>query len=266
VLRLLIPALDALPAPVRVFVRDDDAGWEDDRLLALLDVTWRADVPIDLAAIPTAVGAPLARELCRRIDAAPRLVAVHQHGLRHVNHQDSGRKCEFGSGRSALAQSDDLALGNALLAGLLGPRVQPWFTPPWNRCDTVTPRLLARLGFAALSRDRGAAPAQDALPELPVDVDWSRHWREDGAAGVAGALVQALRARAADGAALGLMLHHAVMADEELRCLAELLAGAARHPRLQWCGMGELLACAAARRPARVPGARAPAPGMTLHS
>ena len=68
-LDLLIPAVDALPAPVRLFVRDDDAGWEDARLLALLDVMQHAGVPIDLAAIPTAVGEPLAAELGRRIDA-----------------------------------------------------------------------------------------------------------------------------------------------------------------------------------------------------
>jgi hypothetical protein len=31
-------ALDAAPAPVTFFFRDDDAGWRDDRLEALLDV------------------------------------------------------------------------------------------------------------------------------------------------------------------------------------------------------------------------------------
>jgi hypothetical protein len=96
---------------------------------------------------------------------------------------------------------------------------------------------------------------QDAVPELPVDVDWSRHWREGGAAAVATALVRALRARAADGAALGLMLHHAVMSDEELRCLAQLLAAGARHPRLRWRGMRELLADPCPQRPACTPAA-----------
>jgi peptidoglycan/xylan/chitin deacetylase (PgdA/CDA1 family) len=241
-LGLLIPALDALPATVQVFVRDDDAGWEDARLLALLDVMQRAGVPIDLAAIPAAVGPALASELCGRIDRAPGLVAVHQHGLHHFNYETAGRKCEFGAARGVAVQRADLVRGRAMLAGLLGARLQPWFTPPWNRCSAATPGLLADLGFRCLSRDRGAAPAQDALPELPVDVDWSRHWREGGAAAVAGALARALRARAADGAPLGLMLHHGVMAREERQCLAELLAVASHHPRLRWRGMGELLA------------------------
>ena len=36
-------ALDAAPAPVNVFFRDDDAGWDDGRLLELLGRF--ADVP-----------------------------------------------------------------------------------------------------------------------------------------------------------------------------------------------------------------------------
>ena len=178
-------------------------------------------------------------------------------GLQHANHQSAGRKCEFGDARSAAAQCEDLARGQALLAGWLGPRVQPWFTPPWNRCTTETAELLARLGFQALSRDRGAKPAQDALPELPVDIDWSRHWREGGAPAVAEALALALRARAADGAALGLMLHHAVMSDEELRCLAALLANVSKHPRLHWRAMRDLL-------PVRTNPARSREPGMAI--
>lgn len=240
-LGLLMPTLDALPAAVRVFVRDDDAGWEDARLLALLDVMQAAGVPIDLAAIPAAIGPGLAAELRARIDAAPALVAVHQHGLSHANHEPAGRKCEFGAARSAGALRADLEQGRALLADALGGRVRPWFTPPWNRCSAATPGLLAALGFRALSRDRRAQPAQSALPELPVDVDWSRHWREGGAAAVARALAEALHARAADGAPLGLMLHHGAMARDELDCLAALLAAAARHPRLHWRGMGALL-------------------------
>ncbi|GAB3763318.1 polysaccharide deacetylase family protein [Ramlibacter monticola] len=261
----LAPVLDALPAPVRVFVRDDDAGWEDGRLLALLDVTQRAGVAIDLAAIPAALGPALAAELCARIDGAPSLVAVHQHGLQHLNHQPAGRKCEFGDARSAAVQREDLARGRTLLAGWLGARVQPWFTPPWNRCSADTAVLLASLGFQALSRDRGAAPVQQALPELPVDIDWSRHWREGGADAVADAFAQALRARAADGAALGLMLHHGVMADEELRALAAILAVAAEHPRLRWRGMRELLGSPATDPQGRRESAHSLEPGMTLN-
>ena len=237
-----LPALlDTLPAPVDAFVRDDDAGWDDAGQLALLDLTQRAGVPMDLAAIPDAVGDALARELRARIDAEPGLVALHQHGLAHANHEPEGRKCEFGVARSLAAQRDDLLHGRALLAAHFGARVQPMFTPPWNRCSAATATLLAALGWQALSRSRGAQPVQCVLPELPVDLDWSKHWRAGGPDAVASALGAALRARAADGAPLGLMLHHAAMDDTERRALSDLLAAAATHPRLRWHPMRTLL-------------------------
>ena len=58
-----------------VFLRDDDAGWADGRLLALLDVLSASSpprpdpgrgVPVDVAVIPDAVGPALARELLAR--------------------------------------------------------------------------------------------------------------------------------------------------------------------------------------------------------
>lgn len=236
----VIELLDTLDAPIDAFVRDDDAGWGDARLLTLLDTMAHAGVPIDLAAIPLAVSDRLAAELNLRIDADPGSVGVHQHGCAHANHQADGRKCEFGPARDAQTQQRDLRGGRRLLRHFFGERLQPIFTPPWNRCAAHTPDVLAELGFCALSRDRGA-PAQQALPELPVDIDWSRQWREGGPTAVAGALAQALRARAADGAPLGLMLHHAVMSPAELALLGVWLWRLTRHGRLRWHPMAALL-------------------------
>ena len=113
----------------------------------------RAALPVDLAVIPAELDAGLARELRAR----PR-VGLHQHGLAHVNHEREGRRCEFGPARGAAAQRRDIEAGRARLADLLGERVDPIFTPPWNRCTADTGRCLAELGFAALSREARAAP------------------------------------------------------------------------------------------------------------
>jgi hypothetical protein len=242
----LIPLLDALAAPLPCFIRDDDAGWDDDRLHALLDVTARAAVPIDLAAIPHAVTPALAQSLRARL--ADGGVHVHQHGLAHTNHQTEGRKCEFGPARDASTQRRDIAQGRVCLHDHFGAAVDPIFTPPWNRCAPCTPALLHEFGFAALSRDRGARPAQDALPELGVDVDWSRHWRDGGPDALAEAFAGAWSACAADREPFGLMLHHAAMSSDELRVLAELLGAAARHPNLHWQPMQALLRGAAPNR------------------
>jgi hypothetical protein len=238
---LIEPVLDALPARVDVFIRDDDAGWNDAHLLALLDATERCGAPIDLAAIPHAMSRGLARELRARITGAPALVGVHQHGSTHLNHESEGRKCEFGASRDARTQRDDLARGQAQLREHFGELLLPIFTPPWNRCTEATPALLAELGFAALSRDRGAKPAQHELQEVPVDLDWSRHWREGGAPALVAAFTHTLRQRAADGQVFGLMLHHAVMARDELMALEGVLIMMARHPRVRWHAMRELI-------------------------
>jgi hypothetical protein len=233
-------ALDAANAPLDIFLRDDDAGWNDARLIALLDVAARAGVAIDLAVIPLAIGDALALELRARIDAAPGRVGVHQHGYAHVNHQSEGRSGEFGAARDLNVQRLDLLRGRALLQQHFDDRLDTIFTPPWNRCAPNTPLLLAELGYRALSRDRGAAP-QRALPELPVDVDWSKHYRAGGPVAIAEALAQTISARSADGQPLGLMLHHAVMDEGELALLEGWLAELARHPCLRWRSMRSLL-------------------------
>jgi hypothetical protein len=238
---LMLPVLDALTARVDIFIRDDDAGWDDSHQLALLDVTRRCGVPIDLAAIPRAMSPGLARVLRERIAAAPGLLSIHQHGSTHFNHEVAGRKCEFGASRSAQQQRNDLSRGQAVLREHFGELLLPVFTPPWNRCTDVTPVLLAELGFAALSRDRGAKPAQHALQEIAVDMDWTRHWREGGGPALIAAFTQALRERAADGQPLGVMLHHAVMTQDELTLLQELLTVLTDHPNVGWRSMRELL-------------------------
>jgi predicted deacetylase len=233
--------LEDAPAPVTIFVRDDDAGWDDARLFALLDLFEQHDAPIDLAVIPTALHPGLAAELLRRRDATGGRIGLHQHGFSHTNHQRHGRRCEFGSERSFTAQRADLSEGRRILRDAFGEQLDSIFTPPWNRCTEATPALLAELGFTALSRDRGAKPAQHALQEIAVDLDWSKHWREGGAPALAAAFAHTLRERAADSQPLGLMLHHAVMHQDELCLLKEVLHALSAHPQVRWRSMRDLL-------------------------
>jgi hypothetical protein len=236
-------ALDQAPQPVDFFLRDDDAGWDDAALHRLLDVTVAAGVPIDLAVIPQSVTPRLACELMHRQDEAPGLIGLHQHGFAHLNHEVNGRRCEFGDARAPALQRADLSTGRDILLSLFGDRLDPIFTPPWNRCSVGTPTLLADLGFCAMSRSRSAAP-QSALPELPVDVDWCKHEREaadqahdDAATRIAQALAQRVRA----GGPVGLMLHHAAMDARSLDRLAALLPALKAHPRLRCRRMRDLL-------------------------
>lgn len=210
--RWLDPVTAALDgAPVAFFFRDDDAGWRDDRLRALLDLFDRHELPVDLAVIPRALTPGLARELQGR--------AVHQHGLAHVNHEPEGRKCEFGPSRSREDQLRDIAEGREILRAQL--EVQPIFTPPWNRCTAATGEALAELGFAVLSRESRAGPlGTDGLREIPVHVDLARLSPEQAGERLAAAI--------AAGGPVGVMFHHAVMDDADMQRADELLALLAR--------------------------------------
>jgi hypothetical protein len=209
-------ALDAAPRRIPMFFRDDDAGWCHDRLLALLDVFAARTLPVDVAVIPAALDRALAAELAKRP------VGLHQHGFAHVNHEPDGRKCEFGPGRSVFDQRRDIELGRARLNVLLGRRVDPIFTPPWNRCTAVTGRCLRELGFRVLSREARATRLDvSGLRELPICIDFVRL----APAELGHCLARELR----KGGPSGVMFHHAEMDAAALRRADDLLALLSEH-------------------------------------
>jgi predicted deacetylase len=224
-------ALDGTPRPVACFFRDDDVGWQGDRLRELLDLFAGLGLPLDLAVIPTELDGPAAQELRERIDTAGGRLGVHQHGYRHANHEPDGeRKCEFGPARAREAQLWDIAAGRDLLDAKLGELVEPIFTPPWNRCTAATGSCLVELGFQVLSREAKAEPLGTAgLRELPVSVDWLK--RKDGARLSPEAIAEVAARAVERGGPVGVMLHHAEMDAAELDAAAELLALFAEHER-----------------------------------
>jgi hypothetical protein len=238
-LRPLEAALDAAPEPVTFFFRDDDAGWADARLTALLDVFARRAVPIDLAAIPVAVTPPLARALLARA-ARVQPLGIHQHGYMHLSHEREGRRCEFGPARPAAAQRADIAAGRRRLEQLFGPALDSVFTPPWNRCTAATGAALVELGIGALSRDRTAVALElDGLRELVVQVDWFA--KRKGVALGRAAVGEQLAARAAEPAPLGVMLHHAEMDDEDMAAAGDLLDLVSGHDAARCLSMAAVL-------------------------
>lgn len=251
-----LAALDALPGDLAAFVRDDDGGWADARLMRLLDVCAHSGTPIDLALIPQAMDDRLFAELCRRIDHEGAAIGLHQHGFSHANHEAEGRKCEFGPTRALADQRADLTRGFERLRSALAHRLDPIFTPPWNRCTPATAALLAELGYQALSREHRASPLP-AIPSLDVHLDWSRVSREGGASGLDQALAQAITRCGLGGQPFGLMLHHGAMSEAEFDWLAHWLGQLSQHPRLHWHRMRAWLRPTATRAATPLPGTTA---------
>lgn len=229
-------AIDLIP----FFFRDDDAGWCDERLFRLLDLFADYDLPVDLAIIPQALTQALARKLSGRVETNPERIGVHQHGFAHINHETEGRKCEFGLARSGEVQERDIESGKRLLAAQLGAIVQPLFTPPWNRCSTVTADCLVRLGFQVLSRDSSAGPLNvPGLFELPVRIDWFA--KRKGARLDRNQLGFLIAEAIKDARPVGIMFHHAIMDAAERIKARDLLALLATHNQAQ-CRMMSAIA------------------------
>jgi hypothetical protein len=219
-------ALDEAPVPRPFFFRDDDAGWRDDRLRTLLDRFEAYGLPVDLAVIPAELTPELTRELTVRIRDTG--VRVHQHGLTHTNHEPSGRKCEFGPSRDAVALTLDVVEGQRRMRDAFGPRVDPVFTPPWNRCVPAIADILVPFELKVLSRD-STAPRLDRpdLVETPVTVDWFGHRK--GIRLTRAELGDAIAESIRRDEAVGVMLHHAVTDEADLAGIDDLLALVAGH-------------------------------------
>lgn len=234
-------SLDAAPAPVAFFFRDDDAGWNDDRLFELLNIFAARNLPIDLAVIPQAITKITYRKIYQRVEADGERIGIHQHGFAHKNHEPEGRKCEFGLARSDVLQQLDITSGKHILSELFGPFLQPIFTPPWNRCVARTGECLIRIGFKILSRDHTAERFNfSGLRELPVRVDWfAKQKGERLSLNKLGSLIAHAISEAAP---VGLMLHHALMDEFEQKYVGELLSLLAVHDSAQCRLMKDIVA------------------------
>lgn len=215
--------IDRRASDIRIYFRDDDAGWDRPRLMVLLDLFARYGTPIDLAVIPDALDADLAAELVARRERFPELLGLHQHGYRHLNHELLERKCEFGVSRSFSEQEVDIRSGRERLIELFGnENLDNIFTPPWNRCTQTTVDCLTTLGFHTLSREWKAVPLDCAdMFEFPVHVDWCKatglptEKRVTRGEWIATAINRDPTA--------GIMLHHAAMNEDDFADVEQLL-------------------------------------------
>ncbi len=238
-LRPLNDVLNSASKPVTFFFRDDDAGWSDDRLFQLLNIFVEADLPIDLAVIPKDLTGKLSRQLLKCIEASGRKVGVHQHGYAHVNHERQGRKSEFGKHRSYGEQFIDIKEGANILEMEFGLLCDKIFTPPWNRCTKETGQCLIDLGFNGLSREKTAVPLNlSSLLEIPIRMDWFAH-RKHVRLGLE-EFGRHLALETFSSQPVGVMFHHAVMDENEMRHAKELLSFLALHKNVKAVNMRSL--------------------------
>ncbi len=233
-------ALSVRKTPFKLFFRDDDAGWEDGKLFRLIELFNNNNMPLDIAVIPCEMNEDLARKLRIAINENPKLLAVHQHGFLHKNHEESGRKCEFGVSRTHKEQFMDIISGKRILESYFGGNLTKIFTPPWNRCTEDTAKVLRELGFKILSRESGAKPFNlNDLVEISVSLDWFA--KRKGVPLMQKEIGEILPKQIAENETVGIMLHHAVMEEKDFVFLGELLALFRQSQVVESCLISDLV-------------------------
>jgi hypothetical protein len=209
-------------AEALIYFRADDVAVPGRQFARLMALFRRYRVPMCLGVVPAWLTAVRWKEISRLGGHTRDLWCWHQHGWRHVNHEQCGRKLEFGPGRSAAQIQADLNYGKERLDSLMGRDFLPVFTPPWNRCDQNTLDLLKKLGYAGVSRTRRAEPqAPPGLPEFPVHVDLHTRKDQDPASGWSNLSAELFQALCAD--RCGIMIHHQRMNEPAFAFLEMLL-------------------------------------------
>lgn len=213
----------AAAGSVDFLFRDDDVAEDCDGLKRLLDIFGEKGVPLNLEVIPGLLTPACSSLLLSRKKAAPSLIELNQHGWMHLNHEASGRKCEFGPSRSFPEQLSDIRAGRERLLDAFGGAFNPVFTPPWNRCTTDTCRALEELDFRAVSAlKRLDRPACAAPREISVTIDLL-DWKNGPELKPATHLLAELSAQVREGGLIGILLHHQVMRGDAFDFIAGLV-------------------------------------------
>jgi hypothetical protein len=243
--------------PAVLFFRADDIGAPGQTFGRMAGLFRSHGVALGLAVVPAWLTAARRDCLLDMLGPDGELFCLHQHGWRHADHEAalagnpspgragrrSRKKCEFGPARSFHHKLADLRRGRDKLAGLLGGRVSPIFTPPWNRLDAETLEGLGRLGFRAVSRSLGALPPipepLSGLVSLDVTVDLHTRKEPDPEAAFSGLLAEL--GDSLERGWCGVMLHHGRMDGGAFDFLDGLLELCRTVPGIETRSMDSLL-------------------------
>ncbi len=219
---------------VRIFFRDDDIDEDEDTLIRLLDLFLAHGIPLNLAVIPDLLTEATVKRLHMRELWIPESLGLIQHGWRHINHEQAGRKCEFGISRSLVDKFTDIARGKTRMEEAFGPRFFPAFTPPWNRCTEDTFGLLDELGFVVFSKDQGKELVQGhRFREISTTLDLYR-WKGGAMLQPPDIITKTLISQLWELDQIGILLHHKVMDDTAFTFLDQLLKELRHCPQIRF--------------------------------
>jgi len=233
-LRPCLEKLEEEGKDINIFLRDDDIDEDEETLRHLFDISLACGVPLNVEIIPGNLKDAAIGLLKEQKRFYPRLIEFNQHGWKHLNHENEGRKCEFGASRTFEQQFEDISRGKAQIEEIFDESFYPVFTPPWNRCTEDTFKVLDQLGFKVFSKDRGDQLVTGfGFREISTTLDLYR-WKGVPAMKSPEEIVEKLIAQMGVIDPIGILLHHKVMGDAEFRFLYLLLSLFRKHSNVRF--------------------------------
>ena len=188
----------------------------------MMELFLKYKTPLCLAVVPSWITSQRWKTMDVFSKKGEGLFCWHMHGYRHINHENKGKKFEFGQSRLSQELFNDLSKGQARLQSIMGDILTPIFTPPWNRCSLKTMLILQELGFRGISRSHGSKPLPpDGFNDFPVHVDL--HTRKDKHAKQGWQNLLKEFDRGLEYKACGIMIHHMRMNNQAFIFLEYLL-------------------------------------------
>ena len=207
---------------IELFFRADDIAVPSKLFTQLIRTFQHHQMPLCLAVVPSWISPKRYSDLREVTGHDDALWGWHQHGRLHKNFESSGKKQEFGPARDYQSLYYQISLGQERLQSILEDSLDPYFTPPWNRCSLEAAKALKDRGFRAVSRFSGAKPeCSHILPDLQVNVDLHTLKGDDPTA-IFDKLLSQLEIALAS-RRCGIMIHHQRMNVRAFRLLDILL-------------------------------------------
>ncbi len=201
-----------------VFFRMDDLGWYHGQFLKAIELFRRSGQKLNVAAIPMNCHEAFSTN---PVADFKEVIQIHTHGFTHLDHQNAGKKAEFGSHRHKRGVLRDLLKGKQLLESLFGDQYYPAFIPPWNRMDSAFFPLLVESQYRVLSRDGASQSATPGLIDINVSIDV--HTKKGAERQTLDELWEEILKQQSEQSHVGIMLHHKYMSEDDFKVLQGLI-------------------------------------------
>ena len=204
---------------INFWFRDDDIGYDDEKLIEMMKFFEKKNINLLLAAIPSAIDLNTKNILSKFNN-----YTIAQHGYSHINYSDV--ECaEFTIDRDPFIVKQEIQLGDDKLRRIFGKKYMKVFIPPWFEIDDNTHKIINELNYMALSNYWHNQKNKYGMNEINCQVDlieWEKAWTFGGEEYVLEQILSEISAKNGN-CNIGILLHHERLGKESYKFLNKFL-------------------------------------------